>query len=101
MKNFLILFLLVFLVACGSAEPPHNGPALEQAQNTAAEATMAVEDGVGEPETAVANPDISITNDAAITPATTPAEAAQVRPQDWAIGANDPLVTIIEYGDFQ
>ncbi|NJN53403.1 MAG: hypothetical protein HC804_00810 [Anaerolineae bacterium] len=29
------------------------------------------------------------------------AEAAQVRASDWTKGTTDPLVSIIEYGDFQ
>jgi hypothetical protein len=35
------------------------------------------------------------------TPATNVAEAAQLRPDDHTHGAADPVVTIIEYGDFQ
>jgi hypothetical protein len=34
-------------------------------------------------------------------PATTPEEAGVVRQRDWTKGAAEPVVTIIEYGDFQ
>ena len=34
-------------------------------------------------------------------PATTVQEASIVRERDWKKGAEDPLVSIIEYGDFQ
>ena len=37
----------------------------------------------------------------AITPATTAAEAAVIREQDHVIGADEPAVAIIEYGDYQ
>ena len=36
-----------------------------------------------------------------ITPAETAAEAGVIRDRDWTKGAADPLITIIEYGDFQ
>ena len=34
-------------------------------------------------------------------PATNVAEAAIVREQDWTLGAAEPKITIIEYGDYQ
>ena len=34
-------------------------------------------------------------------PATTVEEASIVRDRDWTKGTDDPLVSIIEYGDFQ
>ncbi|MCB8989103.1 MAG: hypothetical protein H6665_00660, partial [Ardenticatenaceae bacterium] len=39
--------------------------------------------------------------EADITPATNSIEAGIVRDRDWKQGAADPLITIIEYGDFQ
>lgn len=101
MKKLLMLLLLLVLAACGSAEPPTNAPGAQEADNTPDGENAVVEAEETGEETAVANPDTPITNDAAMTPATTPAEAAQVRSQDWTLGADDPLVTIIEYGDFQ
>ncbi len=34
-------------------------------------------------------------------PAANVAEASIVRERDWKLGSDDPLVTIIEYGDYQ
>jgi hypothetical protein len=51
-----------------------------------------------EPETA---PDSSETAVIPNFPATTVAEASIVRDRDWSQGTADPLVSIIEYGDFQ
>lgn len=69
---FLLLF---FLVACGADEP----------------APVAVNEGG---ETAV-------TTTTSFTPAETVTEAAALRDHDHTHGAADPVVTIIEYGDFQ
>ncbi len=102
MKKLLILLLMLLLVACGAAAPP------DVETETGGVEQGAVSDTAGynanEEAAATAVPPAEspvIEGDAKITPAITPAEAAQVRPQDWAIGADDPLVTIIEYGDFQ
>lgn len=81
----LLLMSLLLLVACGPAGTPASPPM--------SEATTAVppQEGNNQPASQVA----------VFTPATTPEEAGIVRPQDWVKGASDPVVTIIEYGDFQ
>ncbi|GAB4267320.1 MAG: hypothetical protein Kow0080_09330 [Candidatus Promineifilaceae bacterium] len=84
-KRFLLLMLLFVLAACGSAEP---------AEETAVSETTA-------PPSVADNTDINTQPVAAITPATTVAEASQIREQDWAKGSSNPKVVIIEYGDFQ
>lgn len=82
-KIFLLLVGLLFLAACGPAGTPAS-PA------------------TSEPSTAVPPqaPPISQPVEAGF-PATTPEEAGIVRQRDWVKGADDPVVTIIEYGDFQ
>lgn len=81
-RMYLLLLGLLLLAACGPAGTP-SAPT------------------VNEPVTAVP-PQVGVGQAVpAITPATTPEEAGIVRPQDWVKGASDPLVTIIEYGDFQ
>lgn len=79
----LLLIGLLLLAACG----PSGGPATPAAGGDSATAVPPQASG------SQAVP--------AITPATTPEEAGIVRPQDWVKGATDPVVTIIEYGDFQ
>jgi len=84
-KRFLFLMLLFVLAACGSAEP---------AGETAVSETTS-------PPPAADNTNVSTQPVAAITPATTVAEASQIREQDWVKGSSNPKVVIIEYGDFQ
>jgi hypothetical protein len=77
---FALLFLL-FLASCGAAEP-----------DTAVTSPNDSADS-GNGETAVSIP--------SFTPAQNVADAAQLRPEDYTHGAAEPVVTIIEYGDFQ
>lgn len=92
MKRFLLLVLLFLLAACGSATP-----ATTETDEPAAVDDTAVST---EPDTpAVSSGDVEAV--AAITPATTIAEAAEIRPQDHVKGATEPKVVILEYGDFQ
>jgi hypothetical protein len=51
-------------------------------------------------ETVVERAPVEVSGDP-ITVANSPQEAGVVRDRDWSKGAEDPLVTIIEYGDFQ
>lgn len=83
---FSLLFLLV-LAACGAAEPETAvSPPTNDDQPTA--------------QPSATN---SATADTAanFTPAASVAEAAKIRAVDQTHGASVPLVTIIEYGDFQ
>ncbi len=93
MKKLLSIILLLFLAACASAET--TAPAVSTAPP--------------EPETAVSPPSPAANaNDTALQsgviagfPAKDAAEASIVRERDWKKGAEEPAVTIIEYGDFQ
>ena len=127
MKKYFIGILLVLLLgACGPGSPPtkeeaeintnNNPPTAEtadeptgsdQAELEAAEPTEAVaeaeptdtetaeseEESEAETDTAVANADFQ--------PAQNFTEAAQLRAADYTKGAEEPIVAIIEYGDFQ
>lgn len=119
MKKILtLLFLLLLVAACGpsgtadapaqaepeTAETTNNmdfaAEAVEPTATAEAVATEVVaETPTAETETAVDGNNGE--NVAAVTVAETPAEAAEIRPQDWVKGAEDPLVAIVEYGDFQ
>jgi hypothetical protein len=83
------LFLL-FLAACTTPEPNTAVAPQDEAapQDDAAEPQADVNE-----ETAVSPP--------SLTPAANVAEAAVLRDDDHTHGAVDPVVTIIEYGDFQ
>jgi hypothetical protein len=81
MQRLFWLFIgVLLLAACGAAAPQPE---------SAGETAVA-------PATASENP-----ADTAVNPATTVAEASIVRDRDWVLGADEPAVTIIEYGDFQ
>ena len=97
MKRIILLLIIgLLLTACGS---------------TATETAVTVPEEPARPETAVpeeesaveTEPDTLSTESNAIPgfPAATVQEASIVRDRDWTKGTDDPLVTIIEYGDFQ
>ncbi len=99
MKRLVLLFAIgLLLAACGS---------------TSTETAVTVPEEPARPETAVveeepvaeteSEPDTQPEEVAAIAgfPASNVAEASIVRDRDWTLGTDDPLVTIIEYGDFQ
>lgn len=86
------------LAACGS------GGAVE-GETTVTSSTTATGTAVPEPVESDANAPTSA-DDAAgpivhYPVAGTVIEAAEIRETDWAKGAAEPLVSIIEYGDFQ
>lgn len=86
---FLSLMLLLVLAACGGAgveQLPASGATndIEAPAETAEEA--------GDSAVAPADDDASDVADS---------DPTQVRDRDWAKGAEDPLITVIEYGDFQ
>ena len=97
-KALFFVFLMMLLAACGGgtavsptaeSEIPAAKPPTKEA--VAASPTDTVAEEAEEPETAA---DDSF-------PATNVADAAAVREQDWVKGAEEPIITIIEYGDFQ
>lgn len=101
MKRLVLLFAIgLLLVACGStstetavsvpeepSRPETDSPEEEPAVETETEDELSSE----------TTDEIEISG----FPATTVAEASIVRDRDWVKGTDDPLVAIIEYGDFQ
>lgn len=90
MRRVGYLLMILLLAACGTANVavPTAEPADEAPEPTGAA------DANPEQESRPAYGD-------SIAPAQTPVEAGVIRERDWTKGAEDPLVTIIEYGDFQ
>jgi len=89
MRKLLLLFLLLFLVACGASEATESsGEADEGSESKAA------------PEAKPKSQTAAVSADP-IAPGETAAEAGIIRDRDWSKGAEDPMITIIEYGDFQ
>ncbi len=104
MKRFVLLFaIMLMLAACGSTSTETAVSVTEEP--TKAETAVSENNSVAEdaPEETAAESAAPSTELAAIAnfPATNVDEASIVRERDWTIGADDPLVTIIEYGDFQ
>ncbi len=118
MKKHLIgLLLILLLTACGTSEPAPTEPESEpissveettsesadlEADNDAAtetdddEEAAAVEEEESEEDTAV-----TVVDGPTYEPSTTIPEAAELKATDHTKGAEDPIITIIEYGDFQ
>jgi PBP1b-binding outer membrane lipoprotein LpoB len=97
MKRLLILWITaVFLAACAAAEPETPVTAVPQAATAVQETAAPVEEDDASAVTTLPEP-VNIAG----FPAANVDEANIVRERDWKIGAEDPLVTIIEYGDFQ
>ena len=87
MKKFLLLLIIMLLAACGQSVGNRDTAVTSEPSNS-------------EPDAGSAN--IEPTAEIIQYPvAGSIAEAAQVRDSDWAQGAAEPLVSIIEYGDFQ
>lgn len=80
-STWLVLLFLLLLAACGAS--------VSDTAVTSPTESVQSENG----DTAVA-----VTS---FTPAQNVAEAAQLHPDDHTEGADEPIVTIIEYGDFQ
>lgn len=127
-KHLWLLFILLLLIGCGPSggqpadiaqEPAASNVIAEVAATAVPTATSAptappeptnTTQPTAEPETndepesttETEEPGTPSNELAATTfPATTVEEAAVIRDNDWAKGATDPAVTIIEYGDFQ
>ena len=105
MKRILLIILLLLLVGCGAAEQPVNdAAAVANDETMAATAVPVVTDEEMEVEAAPteAPAEATVADGAAVpAPATNPTEAAVIRDRDWVLGAEEPLISIIEYGDFQ
>lgn len=90
-KLLLLPLFLLLLVACSSA-------AVTEEDTSAPSNPGSAETAVPEaPEKEGA--DVSSTNP--VETGTTPEKAGVVRERDHSLGTSDPVVTIIEYGDFQ
>ncbi len=112
MKKAIWLILLAFLLACGPSATD-----TQTTSTTVEDTAIATTQEIIEPEeteeievevekTLDTSNEIAQSAPAAanlddFSPARTVAEAAVVRQQDWRNGAPDPIVVIIEYGDFQ
>lgn len=103
-KIYLLLFLL--LVACSPAATqevedesaaPAATAAVEPTATTRPRATTAESEATTD-ESEAAPASVAA---ASISPATSVVEASVIRDRDWVIGAQEPSITIIEYGDFQ
>lgn len=99
MKKALWLLVLATLLACGPTTTDSQPTSADTEENTAVSTTE---------ETAVTNDNVQSQplvllhgSLADFVPAKTAEEAAIVRQQDWQKGAVEPIVVIIEYGDFQ
>lgn len=100
MKKILLLLVLLLAVACGGPEAPVTEATDNEESETAVSTPTTATEEVATAET-IANADTSSSTRDDFTPASTPAEAGEVRDFDHAKGATDPTVTIIEYGDYQ
>ena len=108
MKKAIWLTLLAFLLACGPSAAETQPATVATVEETAVATTQVIveteepeaEETLGTSnETAQSAPPAANLGD--FSPASTVEEAAVVREQDWLKGATDPIVVIIEYGDFQ
>lgn len=100
MRKLILLPFLLLLVACGSANAPEVTTAPEESGGSEA----AVEDdttGDAGSEEIASTDGASQDGKSSVATGETPQEASIVREQDYTKGAEDPTVTIIEYGDFQ
>jgi hypothetical protein len=103
MKKFVLLFAIaLLLVACGSTSTETAVSVPEEPERPVTDSTEDEPAVESETETE-SEPGSETTEEVAISgfPATTVAEASIVRDRDWVKGTDDPLVAIIEYGDFQ
>jgi hypothetical protein len=95
MRKIWLLPFLFLLVACASG----GGAPSETQQNAESESPKAAEESVNESVSMDNAPAETLNNEIAI--GENPVTAGVIRDRDWTKGAEDPLVTIIEYGDFQ
>jgi hypothetical protein len=95
MRKLLFLPLMLLLAACGAATAPVETPAPENGSGDDAAPLQESEQVTSQ------GSERSAASKASVATGATPEEASIVREQDYVIGASDPTVTIIEYGDFQ
>ncbi len=111
--GFLIVFLLLILAACGPAE---TEPTESESDGAPVATEVVEEEGIstptatnqpeaeseGETSDDDEEPEPTVEADVDVTfPATNFAQAALIRDTDYSKGAEEPVVEIIEYGDFQ
>ena len=101
MKKLLWLLPLAMLIACGSATTELVPPETNAEANTAVTTTTDTTDTAESTEAETAAEPATAADLAEFQPATSIPEAAVVRAQDWREGSAEPLIVIIEYGDFQ
>ncbi len=97
MKRVIFLLMAGLLVACGGSVGETPAEAVDVQPTAVIEEPVSEESDATAPESAPNNSTPATT----VEISTTPEEAGIVRDQDWTIGADEPSVTIIEYGDFQ
>lgn len=90
MRKILFIPFLLLLAACGAAQ--EIAPTAEIENEDSLQVTSDEPAEVAESDSRV-NESITISKN--------PADAGVVRSRDWTKGTDDPLITIIEYGDFQ
>lgn len=95
MRKIWLLPLIFLLAACaaGGGAPSESQTISETDQASSQSGAPTVVSSTVSAPAEPLNNDITIGQNAA--------EASAVRERDWVEGAADPLVTIIEYGDFQ
>ncbi|MDX1414667.1 MAG: hypothetical protein R3293_10785 [Candidatus Promineifilaceae bacterium] len=95
MRKIWLLPFLLLLVACasGGGVPPESQQVAEPEDPPVAEESPTEDTAPESAPVQALNNDISIGANAV--------EAGLIRDRDWTQGAEDPLITIIEYGDFQ
>ncbi|MCA9998186.1 MAG: hypothetical protein KDE56_20635 [Anaerolineales bacterium] len=114
MKKILFVLLIMLLVACGGSAPEEAAVSQETAvpDQAAADPTAApaaAPTDAPTPTTApteVVEEEATVEEETAVDTAAQPfeellADASAVRADDWSQGTSEPLITIIEYGDFQ
>ena len=101
MKKFLLLLVLLLAVACGGPEAPTTETTDAEESETAVSTTDTATEDTPTDTTGLTSAPTSANVPADFIPASNPADASEVRNFDHIIGATDPAVTIIEYGDYQ
>lgn len=98
MKKVLWLLMLGTLIACGSSTTELIPSDLESDSETAVSTTN---ETTTETDSFGSSSLPEATNLGDFVPASSVEQAAIIRDQDWGKGATEPVVQIIEYGDFQ